>query len=878
MRKITSIVFLISTIIFSSAVCFAQNDSTLSVEQLKMYSNQSKQLISYLQGTLNFIGNPNELPSDKDIIFNNSYSKIFKNAKVQVEDDLDEHRDIPLNKNIQAYLKDIDFFYKTATFNLEIENIEQLVSDSGVVVFKITLNRHLQGVTVNNDTVDNHQLRFIEINVDPIQRDLKIASIYTTKICEKEELKNWWNTMNSDWKNFFGKSVIVYDTVPFKNIIWFSDSLIVVKKWDNIAEIDTLKLDTADTTFVINDSVSANYDSVNYTLINDTILVNTSIIYNILKTLKNIRHIDISNNHILNDITPISELTHLTTLNISNTLVTNLMPIRNLNKLEIINCAFTPITSITSLRYLTSLTELNCSNTQIESVNTLANLRKIRNLNLSYTSVSQADELVMLSNLVHLNISGTNIIDLSPLNKLSLLSDLNLSNTNLQNLLLIDSLTNIKHLNIDSTNISDLTPLSNYKDLSILQANNTAISSLEPLNNHTQLKVIYCDNSKITLAAASKYIEQNPNCLVIFNSQELINWWNKLSDEWQNIFFKNYGISQPITKEKLHQLINQTSLSVANNKNLQTLTPVSMLHRLEFIDLQNTDIDDVTPLSGLTNLKEINIDNTKITSIEPLVLLSNIKTISFNNTNIDNITPLKNANNIKTIYCDKSLITTEKVVEFNSFRPECLIVYQSEKLRMWWNNLDSTWQQVLASKLDLPEQPSGSSLQQLVQLKSLNISNNMLISNLNPLHIFTDLQQLTVNSTSITDISPITSLGNITKLNISSNPISDLELINKLSNLTELTLENTSVEDLEPLINLQLSILNISGTRVKSLKYIQNITSLKKLYINNTRIRSIKQLYQLTNLQLLQCYNTSIKASKIKQFTDINTNVEVVYY
>ena len=153
--------------------------------------------MSYLEGTLNFLGDPDELPSDKGIIINNSFLKIFVNDKVQIEDDLDENRDIPLNKDVQAYLKDIDFFYKKVKFGFEVEEVEQLVTDSGIIVFKLSLNRHLEGITINDDTINNNQLRYIEFNLDPQQRDLKIASIYTTKIREKEELRYWWNTMSS---------------------------------------------------------------------------------------------------------------------------------------------------------------------------------------------------------------------------------------------------------------------------------------------------------------------------------------------------------------------------------------------------------------------------------------------------------------------------------------------------------------------------------------------------------------------------------------------------------------------------------------------------------------------------------------------------------
>ena len=867
----------ISLIVFSGNN-IAQNDSILTAEEINSYSVQSKQLVSYLEGTLNFLGDSDELPSDKDIIFNESFLKVFASDKVQVEDDLDENREMPLNKDVQAYLKDIDFFYKNVNFTLDVEKIEQLVTDSGIIVFKLTLNRHLEGITVNNDTVDNNQLRYIEINLDPLKRDLKIASIYTTKIREKEELRYWWNDMSAEWKNYFGKSVIVFDTLPFKNIIWFSDSSLVSEKWKEVITIDTIHVNVNDSLLLSDDNMVIKTDTV-FSLIPDTIIVNTSTIFRLLKSFRKINFIDLSNNLTISNLIPLSELTELKEINISNTLIDDLTPIRNLNKLEVFNCSGTPMSNIEPLRYTTAIKELNCSDTPIENVRVIANLRELTELDLSNTSISQLNALSALTNLTHLKISGTKISDLTPLKNLKRLSDLNLSNTQLQNLTSIDSLTSVQNINIDSTNIVSLNSLSNFSKLTVLQANHTAIADLSPLNHHPSLKVIYCDNSNVTMNEANGFMDSNPQCLVIYNSQELINWWNGLTVEWKDILGAKCNLSLPITKEKLHQLINQTSITVAFNRNIRSAEPLLMLHRLEELDIQHTSISNLAPLSGLNNLEILNLNNTKVNTLSPLSLLHNLKQISFENTEIDVLAPLSNSHSIENIYCDNSKITEEEAINFKNLHNTCLIVYQSLKLRMWWDNLDGEWQQMFRNQFSLALNPSNEELQELVDLTELVIINNLSINNLNPLHIFTRLEELTVTKTSITDLSPVLSLTGLKKLNISSNPVFELGSISNLTNLSELAIENTSVEDLEPVSGLEnLVSLNIAGTRIKTLKYIQNLNNLEKLYINNTRVKSIKPLMTLSKLELLQCYNTSIKKSKIYEFKALHTKAEVVYY
>ncbi len=877
MRKL--IILTIIFVNFLSMGTAAQEDTTFSQKQIDEYETQTRQMVKYLEGTLNFIGDPGELPADKDIIFRESYMKLFANEEVQVEDDLDENREQPLNKDVQAYLKDIDFFFKEAVFTLEIEKTEQIITDSNQVVFKITLNRHLQGVTVNNDTINNNQLRYIEINLNPRQKDLKIASIYTTKIREKEEIRNWWNQMSTEWKNYFGKSVIVYDTLPFKNIVWFSDSSIVTMKWVTEVSLDTIKMvddPNVDPIFPA-DSIIVNYDTIDK-VIPDTIIVNTSTIYRLLSTFRKIEFLDVSNNLIITNLEPLSELGELREIDIRNTLISDLGPLRNLKNLEKLNCSGSAVTELSPIKYLSSLDEINLSKTALAEIETLGGLISLTKIDISSSRVVDLEPLSKLENLTQLDLSNTNINNLSPLVRLGKLSDFNISSTQVTSLASIDSLTSIQHLNIDSTKISDLSPLKGYKNLAVLQANNTRISSLAPLSDKPELKIIYCNNTGVNLNEANGFMDANPGTLVIYNSYELESWWRGLTATWKSIFKQSYNIQEPVTVEKLHQIILKKKLSVAYNKQLSDLSPILMMHRLEKLDLQSTSVSDLGDLSGLSNLEEVNLNNTPVSNIEPLGSLRNLNIILLEKTQVGDLQPLERSVP-KIIYCDNSKVDQQEALRFMNAYPSTLIIYQSQTLNMWWNDLDRTWKDQFHKIADLPEKPSNEDLQMLINSKSLEISDNIKINNLNPLHVFLMIKELKVNSTSITDISSIYDLETIEVLDISRNPISQIEEISKFSGLLELSLRNTSVEDLQPISKIsQLKKLDIGGTKIKSLKYITLLSALQELYINNTRIKSIKPLYQLPNLTFLQCYNTSIKESRIDDFKKVKPDVEVIFY
>ncbi|MCB0805947.1 MAG: hypothetical protein KDC05_09130, partial [Bacteroidales bacterium] len=204
-----------------------QNQPTeLTSDEINAYKEKVKGLVNYVESTLNFIGDPETVPREKEIAISESYLKVFKDDKVQIEDDLDDNRDVPLHKDVQAYLKDIRFFFRQAEFTFNIEKVDHFVNNQNNHFFKVTYNRQLKAITVSGDTIDSRKTRYMEVNLDPNKNDLKIASIYTTKLNEKEEIITWWNGLNSTWRNIFGKGRMVWDTLELSRIESLKDSLV----------------------------------------------------------------------------------------------------------------------------------------------------------------------------------------------------------------------------------------------------------------------------------------------------------------------------------------------------------------------------------------------------------------------------------------------------------------------------------------------------------------------------------------------------------------------------------------------------------------------------------------------------------------------------
>ena len=99
-----------------------------SKDQLAELTTKVEDQVQFLEFLLNTVGNSQTSARDKDVIIRESYLKIFRDGKVQVEDDLLLDRKVVTNKDVTAYFKDIEFFYKNVEFKFKIREINFLVN------------------------------------------------------------------------------------------------------------------------------------------------------------------------------------------------------------------------------------------------------------------------------------------------------------------------------------------------------------------------------------------------------------------------------------------------------------------------------------------------------------------------------------------------------------------------------------------------------------------------------------------------------------------------------------------------------------------------------------------------------------------------------
>jgi hypothetical protein len=381
-------------------------------------------------------------------------------------------------------------------------------------------------------------------------------------------------------------------------------------------------------------------------------------------------------------------------------------------------------------------------------------------------------------------------------------------------------------------------------------------------------------------------MEQNPGVLVVYETYELIKWWNDLPAEWIKIFSdKVANVTNP-TKDELHDVTRLKILNIANNKDITSLQPLTNLTMLDQLYCQGSGINDLRPLMQLTELKDLNLSSTKVADLTPLKNSKKLNRLLFDNTDVSSVLPLMELTELRTLYCDNSPVIEDEIVEFLLKHPDCQVIYRTEELLSWWDGLPEIWKLIAADHITYSTQPNREQLHELTNLRKLDldankdISNRLLeITNLDPLKNMILLESLIFSNTRVTSLSPLSGMSRLKSLVCTNNPVESLQPLSNLLSLEFLDIQNTLVKQLAligPLRNLKK--LNCSGTQIKNLKGVEFLENLEQIDCFNTKVKNLKPLQNLSKLRLIRCYNSNLSARTVAKFKALRPEVEIVFY
>jgi Leucine-rich repeat (LRR) protein len=774
---------------FTIQFAFAQKGKR---EPLK-HEQEVRDMVAFFQYMLNTLGDATTSNRDKDVMVMESYTKIFRDAKVQVEDDLDPDRKVITNKDITAYLKDVDFFFKDVKFEFNIDHIEAAGSSGDKLYYKVSLSRNLHGTTADGKPMRNTMKRFIEINYDTKAQDLKIVSIYTNQFNEKQALLDWWNSLSYEWKSIFTEKFSLADSAQLSDIrkVMSTDSL------------------------------------------------------------------DISDNHYVRNIEPLAELNDLRYLNLSGTAIADLSPLRNLTELSDVDISKTQIKDLSPLRYAVNLSRLNMSETSIDSIRVLERFTNLKVLEMKESMSRDFSVLKNLDSVAVLDLEKANIVSVDFAGALKNLNSLNIARTAVADISVIKDLSNLSLLNIDSTQVKDITVLSNLKKLRVVHMNYTPVKSLAALNGLPVLERVYCDHTGVTRVEANEFTTKNPTTLVISDSEDLRGWWTDLPSVWKDVFSRRAKIGYNPGKEDLAKVANLDSINISNYVNIKTLAPLSRLQKLRVLIVAKTGIVDVIPLKFNPLLEMIDISNTSVSDISPLANLQNLTTLSADGTTVGSIDTLSRLKGLERLYVDQTQVNDSIVSKFLQANPHCLVVYKTNQLQTWWSSLSPEWQSVFQNQLRIEIQPTRNNFHKLIEAEKLSLHNVRVtdlspltefirlkeleitgtdVTDLSPLSDMTSLHSLVVRDQPIRGLGALRNLRELKTLDISNTAIDELDVVSDLKKLKSLSCAGTPVKKLNPLQSLNmLEQLDCSNTDIRNLEPIFHLP-LKTLKCYNSKV------------------------------------------
>jgi len=796
---------------------FSQNIKGYTQDEIKDFTGKVEDQVRFLEYLLNTVGSEETSARDKDVVIRESYLKIFRDGQVQVEDDLLMDRKVVTNKEVTAYLKDIEFFFNNVNFKFKIREVKPSQKENGDVFFVVSMDRTITATGKSGETITNTKPRFVEVNLEDKSQELKIASIYTTKLSRDEELAEWWEILDPNWKIF-------------------------LKEKFQVSEFDSIDVD-------------------------------------LLYRFVSMDSLDISGTDSLLNLKPLEAMRELKFVNLSNTQITELGPISNVTFLEYLDVSNTPASDIQFIKYSDRLKHLDISNTEIHHIEDLANLKTLTSLKADRTPIMSFAVLNEFDSLQSLSLVESGFNSAENISKLKKLNSLDLSRNYLINFTSLSELEALKYLNLSETNIQDLTPLNKLNNLEEVNLTSTGIADVSVLNSKPSLYKVLADQTKLSVIAADNFTRNNPKVLLIHHVKDLESWWSGLSDAWKATLKKaNPKIkSENPNVEILTETIGLEELDMTG-EGILTLNPITSFVKLHKLDFSDNDVSDLVPLSEVKTLVEIIGKNTLVKDISPIKNNELLERLDLEGSPVESIMDVLSLTELVYLNVNNSRIFEEEVPEILIQKPTLNIIYRTEALMTWWSGLDDVWKNILRKQNLIPEDPDSEQLHAMTGKSSLDFE-RVSMEKIEALTVFSNLRSLTIFDAPLTDISPISSMKLLKVLKISQVPVSDFSSIRSLNMLEELDISNTGISELDPLANLiQLKKLNISGTNLKVLKGLEGLLNLEELDVASTNLRSLRPIEGLKNLKKLSCFNTRLNSRSVDSFKQSVPDCEVRYY
>ncbi|MEC9484729.1 MAG: hypothetical protein UMR38_02490 [Candidatus Izemoplasma sp.] len=569
---------------------------------------------------------------------------------------------------------------------------------------------------------------------------------------------------------------------------------------------------------------------------------------------------------------------------------------QNLTSLTLIGQGFKDISEISALQNIQSL-ELR--NTQVVSIDSFKNLSKISELILNNNAALQSVEGVEeMTKLTSLDLSDNGIVNIEGLDNLINLESLILRNNDIYELPAITQLYKLETLDVSNNNIQQfgdsLTGLSNLREFN---AENNNICDLEPLGAMDSLRVLNLANND--LGCDLDGLGDGPNFSSLQNATEL-----------EELYLNDNNLTS--IADLNDKVLPITTLHLHNNQ-LSDITPLSQFTSVTTLTLYNNNINNIGILSGMTGLTEIDLSDNNLTDFTELLDIPNLERVYLNGNEITHIPDLSPWSNLSVLdlhsnFNDLGPTLTDTSGVYGHQSLESLILYDNgldtligisdipnldhllidtpdseslpddftethpniiTRIENSFNNLPELDMQALDESGEIIEGyftfgfQTGIGLEIINSFKEVPNITVMDLSNMNIDHIdeqsivIPTLETLLVNENNLTDIRFIYDNPELISIDASNNQITNLTEVTQADSLSHLIYFSAADNPLN----------DLDGA-------FENLENLEILDLNNTPLSTINQSFN--NLSDLTALTVSL--DQTTTITDAFNDIFTVYF
>jgi internalin A len=512
-------------------------------------------------------------------------------------------------------------------------------------------------------------------------------------------------------------------------------------------------------------------------------LRNTSVVsIDSFKGLSKINNLVINGTKTLQNVEGVSEMTKLTTLDLSGNGLVNIGELNSLVNLQHLYVNDNEIMRFPSINNLVHLETLDISDNQINEL---------------------GEDLSGLSSLMHLNASHNKICDISALGNLESLEILDLSFNDLGCLgdgvsPNFDSLENAQNLRVLKLNDNNLTSIEGLRDrnisLEVLDLQNNQIQDLTPIAQYTNIQELYLSNNNIT----------NIDNLSGMTGLTEIDLSSNLITDFSNLL----------------TIPNLTNINLSNNQITSIPDISASWSNLSVLDLHSNLLQDVSGVEGHSSIESLILYNNGLTKLHGLSNLPELDELVIQSELENQIPPEDQRPNIISVIEDsfnnvpRLSLSTDHVLDLGFQLGDNVQIFNS------FNDISTI------ALVDLSNQDID-----FIDEFSFNLPN---------------LAILNLSGNNISDLSFVLGNPSLVYLDISDNPVTDLSYLadsEDLSQLQVLQSTNTNVTNLtDTLRNLSsLEEVYLTGNPLQSID-----NSLVNLPFLNTLLFDTNQISEIT--------------------------------